>query len=45
MAAQGTKEVDEAGEPTVEGGKKHKARLNPNGEEFERPKKRGKGSA
>jgi hypothetical protein len=42
-AARGTKKA--AGEPTVEGGRKRKARLNANGEEFERPKKRGKGSA
>ena len=44
-AARGTKAADEVGEPAVEGGRKRKARLNANGEEFERPKKRGKGSA
>jgi hypothetical protein len=45
MAAQGTKKAEEAIVPVVEGGRKHKARLNPNGQEFERPKKKSKGSA
>jgi hypothetical protein len=45
MAAQGTKKVEEAIVPMVEGGRKCKARLNPNGQEFERPKKKSKGSA
>ena len=43
-AAWGTKEADEAGEAAVEGRRKHKAKLNANGKEFDLPKKRGKGS-
>jgi hypothetical protein len=45
MAARGSKKVEETGEPMVECGRKCKARLNANGEVFERPKKRGKGTA
>ena len=44
-AARGSKKAKETGEPMVEGGRKCKARLNANGKEFERPKKRGKGTA
>jgi hypothetical protein len=37
--------MEEARAPTAEGGRKLTARLNPNGEEFERPKKRSRGRA